>query len=1129
MKRRFYLLIILMIGIKLAGAQGTWTRKADFPTPARTRGIGFGIGNKGYMGTGWDAMVMVHNDFWEFDPVANTWTQKADFIGTNRYGAVGFSVGNKGYVGTGYDLGNFNNDFYEYDPTTNMWTAKANFPGSPRYFATGISIGSKGYIGFGYDLHDSIQNDLWEYDPLTDVWVRKANITSRGRCLASGFSIGNKGYFGLGFDTTHNDVLNFFEFDPATNTWTQKANFAGTIRDGASSFSIGSYGYVGCGSESNLNIVLSDFWKYDPITNTWSQIPNFGGVPRDGATGFNVGNLGYVGIGSLGNNSYSYSDFWQYAPPCNSSEVPTLSTSNDNFCGGLAATLSITSGSLNNATNWYWYAGSCGGTLIDSGLSITVHPTSSTIYFARGEGGCTTNLECAAISLNVYTTPTPTITGGSVICTVGSLTLNPGNYSSYSWSTGATSQTISVGAANTYTVTVTNASGCTGIGTETVIVDQNPIPSIIGGNAFCAGSSLTLSTGSFAVYHWSNNSTTQTINVNTGGTFNVTVSNANGCTGTTSQTVNVNANPTPTISGGGAFCAGGVLTLNTGSYAGYIWSNASTTQTITINAAGNYRVTVTDGNGCTGVASQSVIVNPNPSPSITGPNFICSGSSITLNTGPYTTYNWSTGGNTQSISVSSANTYVVTVTNVFGCTGTASRNITMNTSPTPSINGITSICNGVNSTLSTGPFASYIWSDGSTTQNIIINSPNTYNVTVTDANGCTGVATHTVTALPQASPHITANGPTSFCDGGSVNLTVGSFQQYEWSNGASIQSIPVSISGTYTITVTNSSGCTGTDAMTVTVFPHPVPTINPGDSVSLCAGQTVNLMASNGYAYQWSNGQTDQGILIQTSGNYIVTVTYQGNCTAVSVPTNVIVHPLPVATITSSSNPVFCLGDTLLLTTNSSEPLTYSWSSGATTQSIKAYASGILIVTVTDTNNCHSTSSITLTGIAAPLASFTHAEFAGTVTFTNTSTNGSNYYWTFGDGGTSTLQNPTHTYTNHASYTVTLIVSNPCGADTISQTILVTGINEINDLKTTFSTYPNPAKDYLTISFKAYKEETFTIKLIDMAGKTVKIINLNALAGDNQFQMSLETIAKGSYSIQMQKGKSHAETKILIQ
>ncbi|MDI6741808.1 MAG: kelch repeat-containing protein, partial [Smithella sp.] len=99
-------------------APDTWTQKTDFGGVVGTErvdAVGFSIGSKGYVGTGYDGSQNTL-DFWEYDPVSDTWTQKADFAGTARQAAVGFAIENKGYVGTGYDGVN-TRDFWEYDPS----------------------------------------------------------------------------------------------------------------------------------------------------------------------------------------------------------------------------------------------------------------------------------------------------------------------------------------------------------------------------------------------------------------------------------------------------------------------------------------------------------------------------------------------------------------------------------------------------------------------------------------------------------------------------------------------------------------------------------------------------------------------------------------------------------------------------------------------------------------------------------------------------------------------------------------------------------------------------------------------------------------------------------------------------
>ena len=153
-----------------------WTRKADFGGSGRSGAVGFSIGTKGYIGTGssldgWDIEVSNPlNDFWEWDQATNIWTRKADFGGSERIQVVGFSIGNKGYIGTGYGNGTYQRDIWEWDQATDIWIKKALLAGTARASAFGVSIGNKGYIGTGYwdngEFEEYVSlNDLWEFDP----------------------------------------------------------------------------------------------------------------------------------------------------------------------------------------------------------------------------------------------------------------------------------------------------------------------------------------------------------------------------------------------------------------------------------------------------------------------------------------------------------------------------------------------------------------------------------------------------------------------------------------------------------------------------------------------------------------------------------------------------------------------------------------------------------------------------------------------------------------------------------------------------------------------------------------------------------------------------------------------------
>jgi len=298
---------------------GTGTKKADFPGGARYYATGFGIGNKVYMGLGYNDGDWNVGDIWEWDQATNIWTKKKDFPGSTWGDFVGFSIGTKGYIGTGnyIDVNSSSYDFWEYDPETNGWTQKASLPVTPaRAKAVGFSIGTKGYIGIGGKwglTSDPYYRDFWEWDQETNVWTKKADFPGNTLIAAVGFSIGNKGYIGTGSDGTSYST-DFWEWDQETDVWTQKSDFKGNARSSAVGFSIGNKGYIGTGSKGNNAILLRDFWEWDQETDVWTQKPDFKGNARSSAVGFSIGNKGYIGTGFGGNFIYVLQDFWEYDP-----------------------------------------------------------------------------------------------------------------------------------------------------------------------------------------------------------------------------------------------------------------------------------------------------------------------------------------------------------------------------------------------------------------------------------------------------------------------------------------------------------------------------------------------------------------------------------------------------------------------------------------------------------------------------------------------------------------------------------------------------------------------------------------------------------------------------------------------
>ena len=295
---------------------GNWVGLSDFDGIPRADAVGFAVGTKGYMGTGYDGDEF-HSDFWEYDPTKNSWTQKADFPGAARSMAVGFGTDTKGYIGTGWEGKNRLKDFYEFNPASNVWTRKADFGGSARRSALAMTINNKGYVGTG----DSVNyfKDFWEYDPATDIWTKKASIGGSKRNSAVCFVISGKGYVTGGIDNGDYQT-DLWQYDPGTDLWTKKraiANLSDETYDdnystikgtGKVGFTINGKGYLATGGQTTG----VEVWEYDPGTDLWIEKTNFEGTIRSDAVGFAIGSRGYVTTGKSA--SYYFDDIWAFDP-----------------------------------------------------------------------------------------------------------------------------------------------------------------------------------------------------------------------------------------------------------------------------------------------------------------------------------------------------------------------------------------------------------------------------------------------------------------------------------------------------------------------------------------------------------------------------------------------------------------------------------------------------------------------------------------------------------------------------------------------------------------------------------------------------------------------------------------------
>jgi hypothetical protein len=345
--------------------------------------------------------------------------------------------------------------------------------------------------------------------------------------------------------------------------------------------------------------------------------------------------------------------------------------------------------------------------------------------------------------------PVCDITGKLSFCPGGSTELcAPEGFASYVWFPLATTRCVTVKTGGTYCVKVTDANGCHVSHCEEVVVNTPPPCDITGATSFCEGGSTELcAPEGLASYSWSNGATTRCITVKTGGTYTVTVTNADGCTCSKSVEVTVKKVPVCDITGKLSFCAGGSTELCApDGFASYVWLPLATTRCITVTAAGTYCVKVTAENGCTASHCEEVKVNTPPPCNITGETSFCEGGSTQLcATDGLASYSWNTGATSRCITVKTAGTYIVTVTDANGCSSTKSIQVTVKPIPTCDIVSSTTAA-GTIQLCATAGMASYSWSNGATTPCITISTSGTYSVTITNGAGCRSTCSKTITS-----------------------------------------------------------------------------------------------------------------------------------------------------------------------------------------------------------------------------------------------------------------------------------------------------------------------------------------------------------------------------------------------
>lgn len=487
------------------------------------------------------------------------------------------------------------------------------------------------------------------------------------------------------------------------------------------------------------------------------------------------------------------------------------------------------------------------------------------------------------------------------------------------------------------------------------------------------------------------------------------------------------------------------------------------------------------------------------------------------------------------------------------------------TLPVVSPAGPIALCPNASATLTSSLGQTYSWTGGSTGPSLVVNTPGSYSVTITDPNGCSVTSAPVqVTASEVPTATVTGAPQNGGCSEAAVSLGTnatagsGTVTGYQWyyngSPAASGGSATYSAdqTGSYYVQVTNSNNCSASSApVQLTIGALPTATIT-GDA-AVCAPDAASLSvtatggAGNVVGYHWNlNGEeipNAQGTSYSASesGSYSVTVNNSLGCSNTSGAFDVAVNSVPVVSV--SGDDTYCVGTTANLVANVTSAGTgaissYQWFyngeaiEGGDSQAITSIGEGSYSVVVTNSSDCSATSSsLDISELDAPTASFTYSDDNGTVSFTNASVNAQNSSWNFGDGSpVSDASNPVYAYQEDGIYDVVLTVTNACGTDTDTQelNIIIIGVDEVKNTAV-ITVYPNPASSAITVKYESHSGNLLNWSLVDVTGRTIlgsAGVTANQLSSK---MIDLSGVAKGNYTFVIVDGISTVKKNIVVQ
>ncbi len=726
------------------------------------------------------------------------------------------------------------------------------------------------------------------------------------------------------------------------------------------------------------------------------------------------GTLSHNGTEDTNNNGYT--DLEEFlngvdAPETSGNQVAVSSDDSDNtICFGEDVTLTAA-----DANSYIWdNAG-------ETSTSITVSPEVTTTYTVTGihSDGSTTEAE-----ITITVNPLPIANAGDDIetCLGTEVTLTASGGISYEWSTGETTQSITVNpnTTTTYSVEVTE-NEC--VSTDAVTVTVNSIPNVDAGEdqTIFEGETATLTATGADSYLWSTGETTQTIQVNPLlDTSYAVTGTTNGCQSTDNVTVFLLDDSVAVNAGSDVdICNGTTITLTATGGTTYLWSTGETTPTIDVSPTTTTTYTVTAYSPSGNNEDQddvTVTVNEIPVADAGTNAEICLGDSITLTASGGSSYLWNTGETTQSITVNPTETSIYTV-EVFenNCASTDDIEITVNPIPVVDAGEDVTIIEGESTILTASGADTYLWNTGETTSSITVSPSETTNYSVTGfVNGCENSSEVLVTVIMDEA-NADAGADVDICLGETTILTASGGTTYLWNTGETSETIEVSPTETttYTLTAFSPSGI-NQDQDEVTVTVNPLPVANAGIDVEICLGNETILSASGGSSYLWNTGETTQDIAVSPTTTTVYSVeVFDSNCSSMD---DVQVTVLSLPDLSAGNDVTIFDGESTTLTASGAD--TYLWNTGETTESIEVSPNDTTTYSVTGYfNGCEATDDILVTVLNDDVTANAgeDVDVCTGETITLTASGGATYLWNTGETTESIDVTPTETTT----YTVT--------------------------------------------------------------------------------------------------------------